>query len=138
VSADEELTIDEQLEELERVEREEAKAKRDAATKRRLERFALKKRFTAELRGDEGVAFSIVETPGGFVVFKLAPGVVFKKLQRSEMLESDVDEFLQALLVFPEPDRFVKIVDTYPGTGNELLAAATRLYGVAYEDRQKK
>lgn len=133
-----EKTQDEQLADLDKLEEAEAKAAADKAARARLERAALKAKYVAKLQGPEGEAFAIVETPGGFVVFRKPDAMAVKAFRKSEMNDADQEKLEKSCLEEPDVDRFTAILDEWYALLDECLGAVLSLAGAKLANRKKK
>jgi hypothetical protein len=140
-----------QLEAIEAEERQERIRDRALADAKKIERAALKKKWTEKSGGEElrkddngdwmmrdGVTFAIVDCPRGFVVLKKAPGIIYHRLTKSKFTDADQEDFFRGIVVEPTWDDLVKVLDDWQGSKNQLLDAGVALYGSQIKERAKK
>lgn len=136
--AEREPTIDEQLAAIEAEEKEDRRAAAEAAAKKRIARYALKKKYEAQTKGKEGDTFAIVDSLGGLIVIARPEGVRWKAYKASDKSEADFENFVRPCVLEPSWDRVAQILETYPGTLDEIVAPFVGMIGVILEGRQKK
>lgn len=127
----------------------ELQEKKDALVKARAlaalafeeQKLELELKYEEEL-GPRGSMFDMLDLTNigeGFIVLKLAEGVVHNKFIASKQTEVDLDNFIRPSVVHPAKEVYAAIMQRRPGVAHQCANVLLSLYGLkANEDAKKQ